>query len=117
MAERDVANTNQDLADGVGRAIGEGALYGLGMTTALGIPSTVRAGAESVAERAGQAFNDRVAGLREANEKPRQLLTRLFFKLPLRPKPLHRRLKLYCVKQLLLLLLNSKLRPMPMWIA
>lgn len=69
LADREVANINQDLADGVGRAVGEGALYGLGMTTALGIPSTVRSGAQAVSERAGQAFNDRVAGLREANDQ------------------------------------------------
>ncbi len=69
LAESQVSNTNQDLAEGVGRAIGEGALYGLGMTTALGIPSTARSGVEAVASRAGQAFNDRVAGIRQSNEK------------------------------------------------
>lgn len=65
VAESQTANVNKNLSEGVGRQIGEGALYGLGMASALGVPSTLKATGTKVAN----AFSERAAGVEEANQK------------------------------------------------
>ncbi len=64
-AESQLANTNKELTEGVGRQIGEGALYGMGMSAVLGAPGLARASTgklvNSIAERA--------AGVTEANNQ------------------------------------------------
>lgn len=80
-AEQQNANVNKDLAEGVGRQIGEGALYGLGMTGLLQAP--IGAGralqaaspfaniaverAKALAATAGQAVTARADALEAAN--------------------------------------------------
>lgn len=65
IAERQIANNNKDIAEGVGRQAAEGGLYGVGMSTALGIPSVARSAAGKVQD----VVNDRLAGITAANEK------------------------------------------------
>lgn len=69
VAESQLANTDKALTDGVGRQAAEGGLYGMGMTTALGIPSIAKSGAVGTGRVIAKAFNDRVAGIEEANEQ------------------------------------------------
>lgn len=80
-AETQTSNQNKDLADGVGRQIGEGALYGLGMTGLVQAP--IGAGralqavspfakiaadrAKAMASNAGQAITARADALEAAN--------------------------------------------------
>ena len=80
-AETQTSNRNKDLAKGVGRQIGEGALYGLGMTGVLQAP--IGAGralqavspfaniaverAKALAATAGQAITARADALEAAN--------------------------------------------------
>lgn len=42
LAERDISNENINLTEGVGRQVGEGALYGMGMSAALSAPKGVQ---------------------------------------------------------------------------
>lgn len=69
VADQQVADSNASLTKGVGRSIAEGGLYGMGMTTALGIPSVTKSAATGTANYVGQKFADRVAGINEANAK------------------------------------------------
>ena len=69
VAEQQLANSDKDLSEGVGRGIAEGGLYGMGMTTALGVPSIAKSGVMAAGRTVAKAFNDRVAGIEEANEK------------------------------------------------
>lgn len=69
LADKLVGDPEKDLADGVGRQAAEGGLYGMGMTTALGIPSIAKSGAVGTGRVIAKAFNDRVAGIEEANEQ------------------------------------------------
>ena len=69
LADKLIGDPEKDLADGVGRQAAEGGLYGMGMTTALGIPSIAKSGAVGTGRVIAKAFNDRVAGIQEANEK------------------------------------------------
>lgn len=69
LADKLIGDPEKDLADGVGRQAAEGGLYGMGMTTALGIPSIAKSGAVGTGRIVAKAFNDRVAGIQEANEK------------------------------------------------
>ena len=69
IAESQVANTDKGLTDGVGRQIAEGGLYGMGMTAALGAPSVAKDGVVVAGKTLAKAFNDRVAGIEEANEQ------------------------------------------------
>jgi len=80
-AETQISNQNKDLAEGVGRQIGEGALYGLGMTGLVQAP--IAAGravqavspfakiagerAKAMAATAGQAITARADALEAAN--------------------------------------------------
>lgn len=80
-AETQTSNQNKDLAEGVGRQIGEGALYGLGMTGLVQAP--IAAGravqavspfakiagerAKAMAATAGQAITARADALEAAN--------------------------------------------------
>lgn len=65
IAESQLANTNKSISEGVGRAAGEGALYGAGMSGALAIPGVTRNAAGKVVD----AVAERAAGVQEANEK------------------------------------------------
>lgn len=81
FAETQVANENKDLAEGVGRQIGEGALYGLGMTALLQAPVGAGRAAQAVspfakiagerakalASSAGQSITARADALDAAN--------------------------------------------------
>lgn len=69
LADKLIGDPEKDLADGVGRQAAEGGLYGMGMTTALGIPSIAKSGAVGTGRVIAKAFNDRVAGIEEANEQ------------------------------------------------
>ena len=69
VAESQLANTDKALTDGVGRQAAEGGLYGMGMTTALGIPSIAKSAATGTGRAIAGAFNDRIAGIDEANKK------------------------------------------------
>lgn len=69
IADKLIGDPEKDLAEGVGRQAAEGGLYGMGMTTALGIPSIAKSGAVGTGRVIAKAFNDRVAGIQEANEK------------------------------------------------
>ena len=69
VAGSQVANENQSLTEGVGRQIAEGGLYGMGMTAALGAPSVAKDGVVVAGKTLAKAFNDRVAGIEEANEQ------------------------------------------------
>lgn len=71
-AESQVANSNQDLSEGVGRAIGEGGLYGMGMAGAMSLPTVAKGAAgkvvDSIAERAAgvQATNEQASPVADA---------------------------------------------------
>lgn len=65
VAESQLANTNKSISEGVGRAAGEGALYGAGMSGALAIPGVAR----NAAGKAVSAIAERAAGVEEANKK------------------------------------------------
>lgn len=69
VGDRLTANEDADLLEGVGRQLAEGGLYGMGMTTALGIPSISKDAAKGTGRVLMKAFNDRVAGIEEANKK------------------------------------------------
>lgn len=69
VADQQVADSNASLTKGVGRSIAEGGLYGMGMTTALGIPSIAKSGVVGAGRMVASAINDRVAGIEEANNK------------------------------------------------
>lgn len=69
ISDKLIGDPEKDLADGVGRQAAEGGLYGMGMTTALGIPSIAKSGAVGTGRVIAKAFNDRVAGIEEANEQ------------------------------------------------
>lgn len=69
LADKLIGDPEKDLAEGVGRQAAEGGLYGMGMTTALGIPSIAKSGAVGTGRVIAKAFNDRVAGIEEANEQ------------------------------------------------
>lgn len=69
VGDRLTANEDADLSEGVGRQLAEGGLYGMGMTTALGIPSISKDAAKGTGRVLMKAFNDRVAGIEEANKK------------------------------------------------
>lgn len=67
---------NQDLAKGVGRQAGEGALYGLGMTAVISIPSAPGIATKAVGKGAGAVggkvldyFADAADSRNEANNK------------------------------------------------
>lgn len=64
-AEQQLANTDKQISEGVGRAAGEGALYGAGMSGALAVPGLAR----NAAGKVGTAIADRVAGIEDANNK------------------------------------------------
>ena len=72
FAESQLANTNQDLSEGVGRAIGEGGLYGAGMAGALSLPAVAKGaagkGVDSIAERAAgvEATNEQASPVADA---------------------------------------------------
>lgn len=65
FAEQQIANTNKDLSEGVGRATAEGGLYGMGMSAVLAGPGIAR----SAAGKAVSAIAERAAGVDEANKK------------------------------------------------
>lgn len=65
FAESQLANTEKSLSEGVGRSIGEGALYGAGMSGALAIPGVTR----NAAGKAVDFIADKAAGVEEANKK------------------------------------------------
>ena len=65
FAESQVANTNQDLSEGVGRSIGEGGLYGMGMAGALSLPTVAKGAAGKVVD----AIAERAAGVEATNEQ------------------------------------------------
>jgi hypothetical protein len=71
-AETQISNENKDLAEGVGRQVGEGALYGLGMTAITQGPgAAVRTGAKTLAAAGsaiGGSLSARADAVREANE-------------------------------------------------
>lgn len=63
VAEQQLANTEKQLSEGVGRAAGEGALYGAGMSGALAIPGLSRNAAGKVVDK----IAERAAGVTDAN--------------------------------------------------
>lgn len=65
VAEQQIANTDKDLSEGVGRATAEGGLYGMGMSAVLAGPGIAR----SAAGKAVSAIAERAAGVDEANKK------------------------------------------------
>ena len=65
IAESQLANTDKSISEGVGRAAGEGALYGAGMSGALAIPGVARNAAGKVVD----VIAERAAGVDEANKK------------------------------------------------
>lgn len=65
VAEQQIANTNQDLVEGVGRSTAEGGLYGMGMSAVLAAPGVAR----TAAGKAVSSIAERVAGIDEANAK------------------------------------------------
>lgn len=65
FAESQLANTDKSISEGVGRSIGEGALYGAGMSGALAIPGVAR----NAAGKAVDFIADKAAGVEEANKK------------------------------------------------
>lgn len=69
FAESQLANTEQSISEGVGRAIGEGALYGAGMSGALAIPGVTRNAAGKAVSSAIGFVEDRVAAVDAANKK------------------------------------------------
>lgn len=69
IAEQAIIDPNKDLGAGVGRQGGEGALYGLGMSAALAVPGITKDAAVGTGRVIAKAFNDRVAGIQQANEK------------------------------------------------
>jgi hypothetical protein len=72
LSEQQFANENQDFAEGVGRQIGEGALYGLGMSAALNGPGLAGDAATATAQFAGrkamEAVRKRVDSINASNE-------------------------------------------------
>lgn len=68
IADRTLANENASLTEGVGRQIAEGGLYGFGMTAALGAPRVAADAVVGTGRLIGQAFNNRLAGIEEANQ-------------------------------------------------
>lgn len=69
VADQQLADNSASLTEGVGRAAAEGGLYGMGMTTALGIPSIAKSGVVGAGRMVASAINDRIAGIEEANNK------------------------------------------------
>lgn len=69
IATQQIADSNQVIAEGVGQQIAEGALYGMGMTTALGIPSVVIDASKKGASKASSIINDRLANIDESNRQ------------------------------------------------
>lgn len=67
-AESQTANENQELTEGVGRQIGEGALYSVGSTVATQIPNAVSNGASTLSRAAMDALSANAKAREKANE-------------------------------------------------
>lgn len=69
IAAKTLVDPNTDLGAGVGRQGGEGALFGMGMTAAIGAPSVVRDGVAAAGSAALNLLDKRLASVMDANNK------------------------------------------------
>jgi hypothetical protein len=74
-AERQTANENASMSEGVGRQVGEGALYGAGMSVLVQAPNLARAAGTQAAAAVGlgaaavmDVVNEKAAAVRAGNE-------------------------------------------------